>query len=44
MVTDYDCLSQTHQEFSLEMVLGSLRSNTEVANKIIFEIAKLIEK
>ena len=26
------------------MVLDNLRSNTEVANKIIYEVAKLIEK
>ena len=44
MVTDYDCWHQTHQEVSVEMVLDNLRSNTEVANKIIFEVAKLIEK
>ena len=44
MVTDYDCWHQTHQEVSVEMVLDNLRSNTEVANKIISEIAKLIEK
>jgi 5'-methylthioadenosine phosphorylase len=44
MVTDYDCWHQTHQEVSVEMVLDNLRSNTEVANQIIFEFAKLIEK
>ena len=44
MVTDYDCWHQTHQEVSVEMVLDNLRSNTEVANKIIFEVAKLIDK
>ena len=44
MVTDYDCWHQTHQEVSVEMVLDNLRSNTEVANKIIFEVAKYIEK
>ena len=44
MVTDYDCWHQTHQEVSVEMVLDNLRSNTEVANVIIFEVAKKIEK
>ncbi len=44
MVTDYDCWHQTHQEVSVEMVLENLRANTEVANKIIFEIAKVIDK
>ena len=43
MVTDYDCWHQTHQEVSVEMVLGNLRANTEVANKIVFEIAKVVD-
>ena len=43
MVTDYDCWHQTHQEVSVEMVLENLRANTEVANKIVFEIAKVID-
>ena len=43
MVTDYDCWHQTHQEVSVEMVLDNLRANTAVANKIIFEIAKVID-
>ena len=43
MVTDYDCWHQTHQEVSVEMVLENLRLNTEVANKIVFEIAKVID-
>ena len=44
MVTDYDCWHQTHQEVSVEMVLSNLRANTEVAKKIVFEIAKVIDK
>ncbi|MDC3077689.1 S-methyl-5'-thioadenosine phosphorylase [Prochlorococcus sp. AH-716-O05] len=44
MVTDYDCWHQTHQEVSLEMVLENLRANTKVANKIVFEVAKVIDK
>ena len=44
MVTDYDCWHQTHQEVSVEMVLENLKANTEVANKIVFEIAKVIDK
>ena len=43
MVTDYDCWHQTHQEVSVEMVLDNLRANTEVSNKIVFEIAKVID-
>ena len=44
MVTDYDCWHQTHQEVSVEMVLKNLRANTKVANKIVCEIAKVIDK
>ena len=44
MVTDYDCWHQTEQEVSVEMILDNLRANTEVANNIIFELAKVIEK
>ena len=44
MVTDYDCWHQTHQEVSVEMVMENLIANTEVANRIVFEIAKLIDK
>ncbi len=43
MVTDYDCWHQTHQEVSVDMVLKNLRANTEVANKIVFELAKTID-
>ena len=43
MVTDYDCWHQTHQEVSEEMVLNNLRTNTEVANNIIYELAKVID-
>mgnify|MGYP001218062967 FL=1 len=43
MVTDYDCWHQTHQEVSVEMVMENLRTNTVVANKIVFEIAKVID-
>ena len=44
MVTDYDCWHQTQQEVSVEMILDNLRANTEVANNIIFELAKVIDK
>ena len=43
MVTDYDCWHQTHQEVSVEMVMENLKANTEVANKIVLEIAKVID-
>ena len=44
MVTDYDCWHQAHQEVSLEMVIENLMANTKVANKIVFEIAKVIDQ
>ncbi len=44
MVTDYDCWNQTHGEVSVEMVIENLKINTQVANKIVFETAKVIEK
>ena len=43
MVTDYDCWNQTKEEVSVEMVIENLKINTEVANKIIFETAKVID-
>ncbi|MBK16537.1 MAG: S-methyl-5'-thioadenosine phosphorylase [Prochlorococcus sp. SP3034] len=43
MVTDYDCWHQDHKEVSVEMVINNLRVNAEVANRIIFEAARLIE-
>ena len=42
MVTDYDCWHQNHQEVSVEMVINNLKINTEVANQIIYECAKII--
>ena len=44
MVTDYDCWHQNHQEVSVEMVINNLKLNTEVANKIIFDVAKVIDR
>ena len=43
MVTDYDCWHQNHQEVSVEMVINNLKLNTEIANKIIFDIAQVID-
>ena len=43
MVTDYDCWHQTHEDVSVEMVLNNLKINTEVANKIVYEVAKIID-
>ena len=43
MVTDYDCWHQTHEEVSVEMVLENLKVNTEVANNIVFEVAKYLD-
>ena len=44
MVTDYDCWHQNHQEVSLEMVINNLKLNTEIANKIIFDVAQVIDR
>ena len=44
MVTDYDCWNQAQEEVSVEMVIENLKINTEVANKIVFETAKVIDK
>jgi len=43
MVTDYDCWNQTQEEVSVEMVIENLKINTKVANKIVYEAAKLID-
>ena len=43
MVTDYDCWNQTHGEVSVEMVMQNLRTNTEIANKIVYETAKIVD-
>jgi len=42
-VTDYDCWNQKQDDVSVEMVIENLKINTEVANKIILETAKVIE-
>ena len=43
MVTDYDCWNQKQDDVSVEMVIENLKINTEVANKIILETAKVID-
>ena len=43
MVTDYDCWNQKQEEVSVEMVIENLKINTEVANKIVYETAKVID-
>ncbi len=42
MVTDYDCWHKNHKEVSVEMVIKNLKINTELANKIVYETAKVI--
>jgi len=44
MVTDYDCWHQSYQEVNVENVLKNLKINTEVANKIVYESAKIIDR
>ena len=43
MVTDYDCWNQSQDEVNVEMIIGNLRINTLVANKIVYETAKRID-
>ena len=43
MVTDYDCWNQKKEEVSVEMVIENLKINTVVANKIVYETAKVID-
>ena len=42
-MTDYDCWNQKQEEVSVEMVIENLKVNTEVANKIVYETAKVID-
>ena len=44
MVTDYDCWHQTHDEVSVEMILENLKINSKVANDIVYETAKVIDR
>jgi 5'-methylthioadenosine phosphorylase len=34
-VTDYDCWHQSHESVTIEMVIGNLQRNVEVAKKIL---------
>ena len=43
MVTDYDCWHKNQEDVTVEMVIDNLRANTEVANKIVYETAKIID-
>ncbi len=39
MVTDYDCWHPEHDSVTLEMILGHLHANKEMAREIIFAVA-----
>ena len=40
MVTDYDCWHQDHESVNLEMILNTMRKNTEKSKKFIQSISK----
>ena len=44
MVTDYDCWNQSQEEVNVDMIIENLKINTSVANKIVYETAKIIDK
>ncbi len=44
MVTDYDCWNNSEDEVSVDMIIENLKINTSLANKIIYETAKVIDK
>ena len=39
MVTDYDCWHQDHESVNLEMILNTMRKNTEKSKKFIQSIS-----
>ncbi len=42
MATDYDCWHKSHESVTVEMVIENLRSNAELASKIVKSTAKRI--
>lgn len=42
LVTDYDCWHETEEAVSLEMILGHLKANTDLAMQILPELVKEI--
>jgi len=44
MSTDYDCWHEDHENVTVEMIVANLKSNAKLAEKIIFEVAKNINK
>ena len=43
MSTDYDCWHEDHENVTVEMIVSNLKSNAELAEKIIFEVAKNLD-
>ena len=44
MSTDYDCWHEDHENVSVEMIIKNLNSNTELAKKIVIEVANIINQ
>ena len=44
MSTDYDCWHEDHENVTVEMIVSNLKSNAKLAEKIIFEVAKNINR
>ena len=44
MVTDYDCWHKAHGEVTVEMVIDNLRTNAELATKIMVATANKISQ
>ncbi len=43
MSTDYDCWHEDHENVTVEMIVSNLKANAELAEKIIFEVAKNLD-
>lgn len=44
MATDYDCWHEEEEDVSVEMIVGFMKKNTEVAKKVIRTLAELHDK
>ena len=43
MSTDYDCWHEDHENVTVEMIVSNLKANAELAEKIIFKVAKNLD-
>ena len=44
MSTDYDCWHEDHDNVTVEMIVSNLKSNAELAEKIIYEVSNKINE